>query len=997
MPTKREKIQQFQQTIFTGRNSELDFFESCLPLERETSVDILVVYGIGGIGKSELLNEFQRILQNVHIPFAFLDVHLNGTVFDFLLSIHRQLKNRLRFSKFEEGLKRHQDIENRLLGHAGISKTVIQMFAKGVHTTLKLIPGANLVTDVISPEHIETAVSGIYSAVGRKEGDFWMHPEEELTEQLVLDLNNYCEYDRLILMIDTYEKVGALDSWVRDKLFDNLGEYGFVIIASRSPLEGKEWHKYNNLIRQIELKPFSEEEARKYLGEKGIIEAQLVTLLTDYSEGHPLTLSLLAQLSKQGGAKDLKLSPERQKIIHTLIERITQNVTDDLRNALEMCAILRIVNEDVLSFMLDVNDIRKTFEVIRRFDFVKVHDEGIALHDVVWAAMNEEIQWRSPVHYQRLNAKASEFYAQGLAESIAKAKEGWQKDLIYHSIQANEINGMALFCNRSEELIRYLLIDQFKMLLTDLNSYELKLLDSIAWRKYYNARLSQLERYFLQAEVVYSEISQDTQINNRVRAYALCDMIQVVTRKERLSGLEYANRVIMLLEEIGRIMPPKEPKMAFAYTYAVGAFTSIGNFVGAIETLQQALKLFQEVEDLYGIVYTLSEMRSVNGLMGNWHMARQLQTQGLKIIDQIPESQILKAFLMGNANWIFIWSGYYTLAEQGARNALVFFRKVNDLQSVASRLRLLGIVLGAQRKFEESRQYLMEGLDLTIRITGGSDMAHGGGMAQGFLGLTFAKQGEFKEAEQRLLKALEIKKHFKDNIGIPEIYVWLGELYEAEAKYAKIEEQPLKLEYATSCYKICLRDYTWTNRHYFVCSAIVGLIRLMQVQGILEGIEELIVKAEALAEQYEYNDHLASLRLTQGYLIWQQEGSQSVLENRKSFSYFQQSLVYALRFNRFLLDELLGEQPGGIPFRPIIPFCLQQGEAGQQLLVGLREWWLVGQNSLEPERADTISAVPLNISLIEVEGIAREQELGNGDRQVTVIQQLEVALQIAKN
>ncbi len=108
--------------------------------------------------------------------------------------------------------------------------------------------------------------------------------------------------------------------------------------------------------------------------------------------------------------------------------------------------------------------------------------------------------------------------------------------------------------------------------------------------------------------------------------------------------------------------------------------------------------------------------------------------------------------------------------------------------------------------------------------------------------------------------------------------------------------------------------------------------------------------------------------------------------------FYQHALVYALRYNRFLLDEMLSGRPQGTPLHPLIPFCLERSEEGRKILTALRDWWKTGINDIGTPRPDTISPIPEGIPLLEAECIARRHEPGDGSDQKTVIEQIKVAL-----
>src|ERR1044072_8042786 len=169
-------------------------------------------------------------------------------------------------------------------------------------------------------------------------------------------------------------------------------------------------------MRQLELSPLSTNEAREYLQRKRITDPQVIEEMVEYAGGHPLALSMVAELAEHVQLKvgDLERIPERHNLIRELIERITKNVAENLRTALDTCAVLRLVTEGSLAWMLQLSkeEAEKTFEDLRRFGFVKVRgdDLGIALHDAVWVAINDELRWRNHEQFSTLNQRAAQYF-----------------------------------------------------------------------------------------------------------------------------------------------------------------------------------------------------------------------------------------------------------------------------------------------------------------------------------------------------------------------------------------------------------------------------------------------------------------------------------------------------------------------------------------------------------------------------------------------------------
>jgi len=243
------------------------------------------------------------------------------------------------------------------------------------------------------------------------------------------------------------------------------------------------------------------------------------------------------------------------------------------------------------------------------------------------------------------------------------------------------------------------------------------------------------------------------------------------------------------------------------------------------------------------------------------------------------------------------------------------------------------------------------------------------------------------EARAELRTSLVYKQRVNEFGGIPELCVWLAELSEIRARLENVEAATSYFAEASSYFSQTL-NLRWTGRRYFECAALTGLVRVKHAQGDYAAIPPLLAEAEQLAQQCEYNDHLASLRLTQAQTFEVSEN----LEGLTALDYFKQAMVYALRYNRFLLDEVLSGRPQGTPLRPIIPYRLARGEEGRQMLIALRDWWQTGVNDIGAPRPDTISPICEGIPLLEAERIAREREPGDGSPQRSVVEQLGAAL-----
>jgi len=92
----------------------------------------------------------------------------------------------------------------------------------------------------------------------------------------------------------------------------------------------------------VSLRNLSPEDSRQYLHACGVDPARHDQLV-ELAHGHPLGLSLLADVLVRGGEAAEPLTPD---LVGTLLRRFVEIVPSGLhRRALEVCAIARVTTE----------------------------------------------------------------------------------------------------------------------------------------------------------------------------------------------------------------------------------------------------------------------------------------------------------------------------------------------------------------------------------------------------------------------------------------------------------------------------------------------------------------------------------------------------------------------------------------------------------------------------------------------------------------------------
>jgi hypothetical protein len=207
---------------------------------------------------------------------------------------------------------------------------------------------------------------------------------------------------RLVVLLDTYERLASLDDWVRTRLLPSLPATALTVVAGRAA-PGSAWRAdpaWRELLRVVSLRNLSPEDSRQYLHACGVDPARHDELV-ELAHGHPLGLSLLADVVVRGG--EAAADPLTPDLVGILLRRFVEVVPSALhRRALEVCALARVTTEALLREVLRLEDAHELFAWLRELSFVESGPEGVFPHDLARDALEADLRWRDPDGYKRV-------------------------------------------------------------------------------------------------------------------------------------------------------------------------------------------------------------------------------------------------------------------------------------------------------------------------------------------------------------------------------------------------------------------------------------------------------------------------------------------------------------------------------------------------------------------------------------------------------------------
>jgi hypothetical protein len=205
-----------------------------------------------------------------------------------------------------------------------------------------------------------------------------------------------------VVLFDTYERLAPLDDWVRTRLLPRLPATALTVVAGRAA-PGPAWRAdpaWRELLRVVSLRNLSPEDSRRYLHACGV-DPERHDQLVELAHGHPLGLSLLADVVVRGG--EAATDPLTPDLVGTLLRRFVEIVPSGRhRRALEVCALARVTTEAVLREVLGLEDAHELFAWLRELSFVESGPEGLFPHDLARDTLEADLRWRDPDGYRRV-------------------------------------------------------------------------------------------------------------------------------------------------------------------------------------------------------------------------------------------------------------------------------------------------------------------------------------------------------------------------------------------------------------------------------------------------------------------------------------------------------------------------------------------------------------------------------------------------------------------
>ncbi|MFI9605522.1 tetratricopeptide repeat protein, partial [Streptomyces sp. NPDC052043] len=393
------------------------------------------VRGVGGVGKSTLLRQWQQAARRADSVTAVVDEGDVHGVQQALTELARQLAEQAgplkEFDREAEQHRRDQEAAagpsvEGAAGSEGGASASSRVVAQAALGAASLIPGAGVVTAMASPDITAQGLDRLRAGVRARERRGHGGDTAGLSRAFVSELGRLCSrYRWVVLFFDTWEQTGRyLDGWLRDVLTDAFGPLPInvmVVLAGRNELAEREWAPLRGQVADVPLEVFSEAETRDLLAARGVTEPAVVEAVLQLSMGLPLLVALLA-LARPMTTQDVDAGGD---VVDTAVERFVQWISDvQHREAVLACALAPQLNEDIFAIAAP-QDAQELWGWLCQQPFVSGHGDFKQYHAVVRASMVRQQRTHSPQRWTAAHLRLADAHATwrtGIEQSLSEAK-----------------------------------------------------------------------------------------------------------------------------------------------------------------------------------------------------------------------------------------------------------------------------------------------------------------------------------------------------------------------------------------------------------------------------------------------------------------------------------------------------------------------------------------------------------------------------------------------
>jgi len=829
--TRREQMRARGARFFTGREEQIEAFELALDAVQhnfeppyEDAKTAIAISGEGGMGKTTLLWEFERVCRRRDIQSIYLDLRRPEApygVVDFIRILRpwfpptkgRRLIGQEPFAEFDRAYARYMGLEEKLKAleskKADPSAMLDRLADLGSRAAVGLgkdLPLGQTAVALLGEERLEEGLEAIIrGGVGlsrdlllrifgkAQDVDFYRDHEEILIHEFAEGVANYVKSASLVILIDSYEEVMDLDIVLRERLLERLPQSVILVFAGRNSIYDNCSLSWRDETHFFELGEFEAEETAICLKKRGIKLAELIETIHTFTNGVPLAVALAANAVERVGDEQAAVSVfsgedveprhslERRRIIEEVAQRFLSLVKPEERNIIHTCAVLGRFDLDSLQGVLGIELSLEEMERTERYSFIRRPDVDYLFHDTVRTFVLQKLQNSTPEIHKRLYESAATFFEGARADLDVSDEpyenEQWRKftlEIVYHRLQARGVAG----------------VDHFFRVLADAlwepdYAFGLELLDLLTQPLPIHLESAELlqagckaltERDYQKAKDNFETLLLIDEDNIHFRQL-VHDTLGDVYKPGRLNQLQPAvkhyEQAIARFEALG-----EEHKVARTLANIADCYQEWDKYEEAVVYYRQALSCFEALEDAANVADSLWDLGITYRNWGKFPESIEHLTRSRQAYEGLEQARDVASLWRSLGHTYRAW-GKYEEAVAHYQEALSRYQALEDEANVADVLLGLGITYRDWGRFPESVEHLTSSRQAYEKLEQARNVAS----LWTNLGITYLVWGKHEEAVAHCQEALSRYEALEDEANVADVLGVLGITYRSWGKF----------------------------------------------------------------------------------------------------------------------------------------------------------------------------------------------------------------------
>ncbi|MFG3093091.1 tetratricopeptide repeat protein [Streptomyces antibioticus] len=415
------------------------------------------VRGNAGVGKTSLVRQWEAVAHEQGALTVYLDDSVHSAV-EAMEEIGERLGRQglelRRFGKLLTTFRQrdHEAQSAQGTGTAAEDGGAAQPPAASLSGSLAaqvglvglgMVPVVGAVAGAVDPQQVAQGADRLRAALGarlRSHDDvrLVMDPVRSLTPVFLEDLAEAARRRPwVVLIFDVYERTGpALDEWLRDIAFGEvhgtLPANVQIVLSGQGRLDARCWGDWLDLVTEVPLDVFTEEEARALLALRGVTDERVVEVVLRLSGRLPVLVHTLAQ-ARPDSAQTVD-DPSG-----TAVERFLKWEMDPSRRATALACALPLQFDEDLYRAIAPPEAAEQYSWLRRLAFVTDQAGRCRYHDVVRVPMLRLQRTQSPARWRAAHELLAETFRTWRAqrEEVVPVEDHWD-DAGWREHRSNE-------------------------------------------------------------------------------------------------------------------------------------------------------------------------------------------------------------------------------------------------------------------------------------------------------------------------------------------------------------------------------------------------------------------------------------------------------------------------------------------------------------------------------------------------------------------------------